>query len=231
VFTFFSAGIGGPHAYEGRGMVEAHKKMMSMKPISEVAFHALSYHVLKSMEEFKSGGSEERDTVLGILYSLKGDVMHGKKEEELEEAVGSLWERMGEEEVIKPMVSDIYDLHASDPLTAPWFGPDKEWNTRETDDKVKELVFTFFSAGIGGPHEYEGRDMITAHQNMRDMKPITETAFHALSYHVMTSMEKHNAGGEREREEVLGILYSLKNHVVLGRAEVSKEVEEKKTTE
>ena len=27
--------------------------------------------------------------------------------------------------------------------------------------QVKENVFTFFSSGIGGPHEYKGNDMVT----------------------------------------------------------------------
>lgn len=49
----------------------------NMKPISEVAFHALSYHVLKSMEKFKSGGEKEREEVLAILKSLKPQVVYG----------------------------------------------------------------------------------------------------------------------------------------------------------
>ena len=47
------------------------------------------------------------------------------------------------------MCNDLYDRHASDPLSAPWFGADKEWNIR-TAEQVKENVFTFFSSGIGG---------------------------------------------------------------------------------
>ena len=78
----------------------------------------------------------------------------------------SLWLRMGGEAVIKPMVSAIYDLHASDPLSAELFGPMKFANSGDAS-VVKEHVFTFFSAGIGGPHEYKGRSMIDAHKGMK----------------------------------------------------------------
>ena len=47
--------------------------------------------------------------------------------------------------------------------------------------QVKENVFTFFSSGIGGPHEYKGNDMVVAHEKMAKEKPITEAAFHALT--------------------------------------------------
>ena len=64
----------------------------------------------------------------------------------------SLWDRMGGETKIRPMCNDLYDRHASDPITASWFPPSSTWNIR-TADEVKENVFTFFSAAIGGPYE------------------------------------------------------------------------------
>ena len=92
----------------------------------------------------------------------------------------SLWLRMGGEAVIKPMVSAIYDLHASDPLSAALFGPMKFANSGDAS-VVKEHVFTFFSSGIGGPHEYKGRSMIDAHKGMQ----ISDSAFYAVVYHVI----------------------------------------------
>ena len=87
---------------------------------------------------------------------------------------------MGEEAVIRPLAEELYDLHASDPLTKDWFPPSSSWNKR-TAAEVKENVFTFFSSGIGGPHEYKGQDMVVAHENMAKQMPITEAAFHALT--------------------------------------------------
>ena len=62
---------------------------------------------------------------------------------------GSLWTRMCEEKVIRPMCNDLYDLHASDPLTKDWFPPSSSWNQR-TAAEVKENVFTSFSSGSVG---------------------------------------------------------------------------------
>lgn len=217
VFTFFSSGIGGPHEYKGADMVAAHEKMAAQYPITEAAFHAITYHVLETMAKHNSGGPQEQEEVLAILMSLKPDVLQfGLKQFEAADASSSLYDRMGKEEVIRPMCNELYDYHASDPITAPWFPPSSKWNQR-TADEVKENVFTFFSSGIGGPHEYKGQDMVSAHAKMRDMKPITEAAFHALVFHVMSMMKKHKSGGEREMDEVWGILMSLKPAVMEGK--------------
>lgn len=121
----------------------------------------------------------------------------------------SLWDRMGGEAVIKPMVGEIYDLHASDPLSAQYFGGGKFKNTGDADH-VKDKVFKFFSAGIGGPHEYDGKSMEETHAGMK----ISQQGFHAICFHVISKMEEHKAGGFAEREEVLTILNSLKDAVL-----------------
>jgi len=124
----------------------------------------------------------------------------------------SLWDRLGGESAVRPLVSDIYDDHASDPLSAPYFGVHAFQKNTGNSTHVKERVFQFFSAGIGGPHTYKGEDMVKAHRHMK----IDQQAFHAVAYHVLTNMEKHGTGGRAEREEVLGILNSLKAHVLKG---------------
>ena len=106
-------------------------------------------------------------------------------------AASPLWDRLGGEVVIKPMVSAIYGRHASDPLSADMFGPHK-FDNNGIPDVVKNAVFTFFSAGIGTPHEHEGLSMLGAHKKM----DIDEPAFWAVSYHVMEQMEKFKAGGK-----------------------------------
>merc|ERR1719197_1835564 len=131
----------------------------------------------------------------------------------------SLWDRMGGESQIRPLCNYLYELHSTDPLTAPWFG-NCPGNIR-TPDQIKENVFTFFSAGIGGPHEYKGNDMKTAHMHMN----IDNHAFHALTNHVFVGMEKHKTGGIREREEVYDILWSLREDVMAGTEKLRKKVD------
>ena len=86
-------------------------------------------------------------------------------------------------QVIEPLCNDLYDRHASDPLTKPWFGAHCDAHAR-TADQVKKHVYTFFLAGIGGPHKYEGRSMVDTHASMK----ITNNALHALTNHVMEQM-------------------------------------------
>ena len=71
VLEFFSAGTGGPYQYSGKDMVKAHSKMK----ITNTAFHALAYHAVSKMKEFEVGTYKEWDEVLGILHSLKKDVI------------------------------------------------------------------------------------------------------------------------------------------------------------
>ena len=117
---------------------------------------------------------------------------------------------MGGEQVIKPMVkralplvalpcvalrapsdtrlrTELCNLHATDPLTAPWFGADKPWNTRSPAE-VERNVFTFFSAGIGGPHKYEGRSMVEAHEEATAVFSQPRSARTARLQHAIDSL-------------------------------------------
>ena len=117
----------------------------------------------------------------------------------------SLWDRLGGLAKLKSALADTVDRHFDDPLTAPYFGPHKFDNNGDRE-YVKQQVLHFFSAGTGGPYGYDGKDMLSAHAKM----DISETAFHALSYHLLAELERHGAGGPAEREECLTILHSLK---------------------
>ena len=64
----------------------------------------------------------------------------------------TLWERIGGESKIKPLCDDLYEMHASDPLTASCFGSDVAGNIWSSEE-VNEHEFTFFfSADIAACH-------------------------------------------------------------------------------
>eukprot|EP00051_Salpingoeca_urceolata_P034935 m.27354 g.27354 ORF g.27354 m.27354 type:complete len:146 (-) comp8525_c0_seq2:132-569(-) len=122
----------------------------------------------------------------------------------------SLYERLGGEDKIKEVVKDAYALHASDPLSKEWFAAGKTHscgfaNTADAEH-VGRLVFEFFCAGIGGPQTYTGVDMLERHKGMA----ISDYAFLAVCYHVLSSLQKHSAGGPAEWDEVAAILESLR---------------------
>lgn len=114
----------------------------------------------------------------------------------------SLYERLGKRPGIEQIASDIWDNHISNPIIN---------NRYAASDpvKVKRLVTELCCAGFGGPEEYTGMDMISAHKGMN----INEAEFIAVCDDVLKALDK-NKVGKREKDEVLCILYSMKAEVV-----------------
>lgn len=114
----------------------------------------------------------------------------------------SLYARLGSRQGIERIVEDIWKNHTSNPLI----------KTRYADsdpNEVKRLVTEMCCAGFGGPETYTGKDMISAHRGMN----INDTEFVAVCDDVLDALDK-NGVGQREKDEILCILYSLKNEVV-----------------
>jgi hemoglobin len=114
----------------------------------------------------------------------------------------SLYARLGKRPGIEQLASDIWDNHSSNPIIN---------NRYAASDpvKVKRLVTELCCAGFGGPEEYTGMDMISAHKGMN----INEAEFIAVCDDVLKALDK-NSAGKREKDEVLCILYSMKAEVV-----------------
>lgn len=116
--------------------------------------------------------------------------------------MSSLYERLGGTEGITAIASDLVDLHLGNPRIAPRYV--------ESDiPRVKNAAATFFIAGTGGPSVYEGKDMLSAHRGMN----IDNDEFMAVLDDAMEALEK-NGIGQREKEEVLSILYGMKGDIV-----------------
>jgi hemoglobin len=114
----------------------------------------------------------------------------------------TLYERLGGSEGIKSIASDIVDNHFSNPVVSKRFA--------DSDiTKVKKGAADFIITGTGGPAVYEGKDMIATHKGMN----INDMEFMAVVDDIMGALNK-NSVGQREQEEVLFILYSLRNDVV-----------------
>ncbi len=114
----------------------------------------------------------------------------------------SLYERLGGEPGIRQIVNDVLDKNSSNPLIGYHF--------RNTDmNKLKQLVFEFFSMGTGGPHTYTGRDMRTTHTGMN----INEEEWVSATDDTIWALDT-NGIGEKEKNEVLAIVDSLKGEIV-----------------
>ena len=114
----------------------------------------------------------------------------------------SLYERLGGTEGITSIANDLVDIHVANPVIAPRYAASDL-------DKVKHAAATFFISGTGGPQVYEGKDMLSAHKGMN----INNDEFVAVLDDVMEALEK-NGIGQREKEEVLAIFFSMKGDIV-----------------
>lgn len=120
----------------------------------------------------------------------------------MSEAESTLYVRLGGQEGIAAIVDDIWDNHVSNPAIQQRYAASDPEN-------VKRLVREFFGAGIGGPETYTGDDMLTAHKGMN----ISDKEFVAVVDDVLSALDK-NSVGQKERDEVLCILYSMKGDIV-----------------
>lgn len=114
----------------------------------------------------------------------------------------TLYERLGGESGIRKIANDVLDKNLRNPHIGHHF--------RNVDmDRLKQLVFEFFSMGTGGPHQYTGRDMLTAHTGLN----ISEKDFQLANNDTIEALEE-NGVGKTEINEVIAILNSMKGEVV-----------------
>ena len=115
---------------------------------------------------------------------------------------GTLYERLGGEKGISAIATDIIHNHLKNPKVKVRF-------QNVDTDKLHRLAVEFFCMGAGGPQKYSGRDMKQAHTSMN----ISEEEFLAVTDDILAALDKHNINGST-KDEVLGILYSLKGEII-----------------
>ena len=116
----------------------------------------------------------------------------------------SLFERLGGKEGITAIAGDLVDNHLSNPLIAKRFE-----NIATSRDTLVNGAATFFIMGTGGPEVYEGKDMIATHKGMN----ISGSEYMAALDDALAALEKNNIA-QREQEEVLFILFSLRKEIL-----------------
>lgn len=115
----------------------------------------------------------------------------------------SLYERLGGSEGIAHIVDDVIDAHLNNPVVQKRFEHSKDIN------HAKKMAHEFFCAGAGGPEQYSGKDMLSAHAGMN----ISEQEFMAVVDDIMAALTKHDIDDPTQKD-VLFILYSLKGDII-----------------
>jgi len=114
----------------------------------------------------------------------------------------SLYERLGGHAGIESIASDIFDNHTKNPIVQKRY-------VNSDAAQVKRLVTEMCCAGFGGPEEYTGKDMVSAHTGMN----ISDQEFIAVVDDVLSALDM-NTVGQKDKDEILCILYSMKPEIV-----------------
>ncbi len=115
----------------------------------------------------------------------------------------TLYERLGRREGIAQITRSLLQNHMANPLVKT------RYENSEDLVRVERRVVEFFCAGSGGPEAYSGQDMVSTHRGMN----ISEQEFVSVVDDAMAALESHGID-PASRNEVLGILWSLKGEVV-----------------
>ncbi|BAX82045.1 group I truncated hemoglobin [Labilibaculum antarcticum] len=116
----------------------------------------------------------------------------------------TLYERLGGTEGITKIAGNVVDLHLVNPAIATRFE-----NAKMDVAALKNGAATFFIAGTGGPVVYKGLDMLATHKGLN----ISDTEFLAVLSDMMKALDMNNIG-QREKEEVIFVLYSMREEIV-----------------
>ena len=140
-----------------------------------------------------------RRQAIGILMAV-GVLAAGCAGEMVEKK--SLYDRLGGKPAITAVVDDFVGNVAADPRINGHFASTNV-------PRLKAMLVDQVCQATGGPCQYTGRDMKSAHAGMR----ITDAEFNALVEDLVMSLDKFKVPAP-EKNELLGALGSLKPQIV-----------------
>jgi hemoglobin len=114
-----------------------------------------------------------------------------------------LYDRLGGYDKISALTTKIVNLHEQNEAI-------KHLMDGVDGEQLAKHVADFVASGTGGPQKYTGKDMVSAHEHLK----LTDADFLAAGGDIITAMKSFSYG-EEEVEEVICILVSLKDQVVL----------------
>ena len=118
-----------------------------------------------------------------------------------------LYERLGGKPAVQAVTSDFVDRILADKRVNTWFG--HAASSPENTAAYKAKLADFICVGTGGPCQYAGRDMVTAHKG----RGVTSAAFDAVVEDLDATLDKFKVPA-KEKGEVLTILGGLKPSIV-----------------
>ena len=106
-----------------------------------------------------------------------------------------LYERLGGREALRAVVTDIVELHFTEPVTAPLCkGVDKA--------KLIGHVVDWLCHAGGGKEKYTGRDMVSAHAHLN----MTDVHFMAAGDQIVRTLKKYGVPDPEIQEVMCAII-------------------------
>lgn len=119
----------------------------------------------------------------------------------------SLFERLGGSDGITKIVDATVKNHMNNPFVNARFLPFLERPKHLA--VIKQHTIDFFTAGSGGPNNYKGKDMVTAHTGMN----ISPAEYMHVVDDIFDALNENNID-EASKKDVLAILWSLKGMII-----------------
>lgn len=113
-----------------------------------------------------------------------------------------LYDRLGGKEALNAVVGELWQVVAADARINGFFAKTKP-------EAFAGQLVDFLCQASGGPCQYKGQDMASAHTGMK----LTEADFNALAEDTVIVLDKFKVPAQ-EKGEVMGMLGSLKGTVV-----------------
>lgn len=114
----------------------------------------------------------------------------------------SLYERLGERDAIAGVVDEFYDRVLADDALESYF-------ENADTDALREHQTQFLSSVTGGPDQYGGADMATAHEHLG----VTAPHFGRVAEHLDGALREFDVPDE-EREAVMEAVASYRDDIV-----------------
>lgn len=173
-------------------------------------------------KNFHTSGNREADQraeqMIAKDQQIRGEAATGDQSD----VKPTLYARLGQDEGIKIIVSDWVDRALADPRVN-WkrlgvtsggvlgVGAKSEtWTpTPATIEQMKKHIVQFIALATGGPAQYDGHDMGTAHKGMA----ITNDEFSAAIGDLNYSLDAHKVAID-EKKELIAIVESTRTQIV-----------------
>lgn len=118
----------------------------------------------------------------------------------------SLFERLGGEAAIEAAVVDFYERVMSDPTLAPFF------EHLDMDAQIKKQI-AFMKMAFGGPNNYTGKDLRTAHASLVASKGLNDSHFDAVAKHLGETLTELGVDAATT-SEVIGVVAGTRSDVL-----------------